>query len=254
MSHIINAPFYKGLVDAPDRESMALITAQDPTTHNPIAYDRYIELVKASREKHPELVQDIARAYAAAMEARAFQRLGSSPILVSVEGCEQTVGGLSMTGGEIMEHIWGSMPIEITSGIPKHIEHISHCTIEEVRAITKKFPDMHIAAVTHGYHLPRVETMLREEVSPDVKVQVRTPMEIMNKYDNPADQMDCFAYDVVKAGEPTDAFVSREKKMEWIYGPLHAVSRIGETVTGWNLEMYLAERARTKRQKSSKGA
>lgn len=254
MSPIICAPFYKGLVDAPDRESMALITAQDPTTHNPIAHDRYVALIKEAQGRHPELVQDIARAYAAAIEARAFQRNGDSPFLVSVEGCEQTVGGEQMTGGRIIEHIWDSMPIEIISGVPQHIEHISHCTIEEARTITQKFPGMHIAAVTHGYHVARVETMLQEEVQPDVRIQVRTPMEIMNKYEDSSDEMDAFAYDVVKAGEPTDAIVARERKMEWIYGPLHMVSRLGEKMSGWNLEMYLAERARTNRQNRSKGA
>ncbi len=248
MSLVLCAPFYKGLVDAEDPESMALITRRDPTTDNEIPLARYVQLVREANPRHSELVQDIARASASALQAAALGQRGRSVMLASVEGCEQIVGGKPITGGKIMESIWCSLPADLMAGIPIRIEQRSRCTIQEVRALLEAFgtsgKSSAICGVTHGYHVPRVSRMLREESQKETVVQVETPETIVDIFHNQpyAD----FVRDVVKAGAPSTIVALKEGMMECAYTPLHGISRLGEFLTGRNLEMFLANRTRKK--------
>ncbi len=228
---------------------MALITRKDPTTDNEISLENYVQLVRNANARHPELVQDIARATASALQAAALKQRGRSVMLASVEGCEQTVGGKPMTGGKIMESIWCALPGELMAGIPIRIEEHSRCTIQEVRALLEAFRtngrSTAICGVTHGYHVPRVSRMLREESSKETVVQVETPETIGNIFRN--EPYADFVRDVAAAGAPSIKTLLKEGFMECIYAPLHDLSRAGEFLFGgFNLETYLANRARKK--------
>ncbi len=247
MPFVYCAPLYKGLVDAEDPASLALITRKDPTTGNAIELDRYVQLVRESNQHHPELVQDIARATTAALFARFCKQDKQAPILVSVEGCEQRVGGQKMTGARIMESIWHSLPSDLNDGIPIRIHEESRCTIQEVRALLRPFCDNDaILGVTHAYHADRVERIFQEErpKKKNVGITVKTPEKLAGFYAQSGSEIDRFIRDVVNAGAPSEDFVRKEGKMERILGPLHTVSRTVEKVIGWNLEMWLANRAR----------
>lgn len=250
MTRVICAPLYKGLVNAEDAESIALITRKDPTTGNEISLENYIQLVRDANALHPELVQDIARATASALQATMLKKRGRSVMLASVEGCEQIVGGQQMTGGKIMESIWLSLPLELTADIPIRIEERSRCTIEEIRALLEAFrsdpKSAAICGVTHAYHLPRVAKMLKEEAHPTAVMQVETPASIVDIFERDRHPYHNFVRNVVIAGNPSADVVRHEHMMEMIYTPIHTISRLGEFVTGRNLEMYLANRARKK--------
>ncbi len=250
MSHVICAPLYKGLVNAGDEESMALITRRDPTTDNEISLQRYIQLVQEANPRYPELVQDIVRASTSAMQAMMLGRDGRRVTLASVEGCEQTVGGKQMTGGKIMESIWHSLPAELIGDTPIHIEERSRCTIEEVRLLLQALQGQGekgaICAVTHSYHEARAARMFREEAPKDVVTQVLTPGSLLDIFERARPPHFNFVRNLAIAGNPSMELQRREEKMEWIYASIHTVSRLGEYVSGFNLEMYLANRARKK--------
>jgi hypothetical protein len=250
MQTVLCAPFYKGLVNAPDQESIALITRQDPTTHEQIPLERYVELVRDANSRHPELVQDIARATASAVQAHVFRQDGLAPMLMSVEGCEQVVGGRHMTGGRIMESIWhDALPSELTRDIPVHVEEKSHCTVQEIRELLKADPLVkRMAAVTHSYHKPRVERLLQEEMPAGKGYSVDTPESVMETHVRRIGSgLGLFAIDLVQAGMPSADLMKKERiKETFVYGPIHYVSRWIESLSGRNLEMYLADRTRKK--------
>ncbi len=244
------APFYKGIVHVESQGSLALITKRDPITGNDISDERYVELVREASVEATELVQDIARASAAALLAANQKQQGIASRLIAVEGCSQIVGGKSMTGADIMESIWSRVvPQEIMSALYLPIiEHISDCTVREARAILAHLPEGGtVHCITHGYHQARVQKMLREEAGDGQRIHdVLTPEQIIERVGF-AQPFYRFIADVVSAGAPTAETVRAEHKKEvLIYAPLHMVSRFGEKITfgTFNLEMFLAKKMR----------
>lgn len=251
MPRILCAPLYKGLVHADDRESIALVTRRNTATGEEIPLEQYIELVADAREEHPELVQDVVRATTAALLAQSHRMQSRQPLLASVEGCEQTVGGVRMTGGAIMESIWRNVvPPALMQELPLYIDHVSRCTIEEIRVLLAIPGIEEIRGITHAYHEKRTARMMREEAGDHLALGVSTPEEIV-AYHSMRNPHTNFVRDLVAAGGPTEAFNKKEQTMEAAYAPLHACSRIGEKLTfgAFNLEIALADRIRKRAEK-----
>lgn len=236
------APLYKGLVQNPDSAAVALMTKRDPTTHNTIEDATYIELMHSQRENTPELLQNVARATAAAVLAHK-----EHAHLISVEGCPQQVGDNTLVGSEIVEHIWrGVVPRDIINPEQFIIEDISGCTVEEVRTIMSHLSRIGIIdGVTHEYHKPRTEQIFQEEKAFLQHTVVRTPSSVANSLSKFFPRAE-YIREVIRAGEPTQEFIEQEQKMERILGPLHTVSRMMEKGTFglFNLEKTLAARMR----------
>lgn len=244
------APFYQGLVHLESQDSMSLITKHDPVTGNEISDESYVKLVREYAAEATELVQDIARASAAALLAAHQKRQGSTSRLITVEGCPQIVGGQPMMGADIMESIWRYVvPQEVMSALPAPIiERISECTVREARAILAHLQDNEtVQGVTHSYHQARAHKILREEAKNGQKVNnVLTPEQIIEHIGikQPSHR---FIADLVSAGAPTSKTVQAEcRKGALIYTPLHMISRLGERITfgKFNLEMSLAKKMR----------
>lgn len=104
-----------------------------------------------------------------------------------------------------------------------------------------------IEAITHKYHLLRTQRMFREENDECTQINLSTPEQIVEMHAQGSHPIHEFVRDVVAAAKPSDKFLRKEQMMEWIYGPLHTFSRLGEKLTGWNLEMHLADRTRSKK-------
>lgn len=241
------APFYKGLVHLESKESIALITKRDPVTGNEISDERYIQIVREATTRATELVQDIARASAAALLAAHQKQEGVPSRLITVEGCPQIVGGQPMVGADIMESIWSHVvPREVMSVLPSPIiERTSDCTVREVRTILSHLQGGGtVQGVTHEYHQPRVEKILREEAAHiDQIPDVLTPEQIIKSIgnDQPSHR---FIAALVNAGAPSSETVTGEHvKEKLIYEPLHIISRLGEKLTNgtFNLEMFMAK-------------
>lgn len=240
-------PLYKGLVHAPDARGVALLTREDPTTHAPIEPDQYLALVRESAGIYPELVQDIARATAAAVMARiAREEWHENPVLVTVEGCSQRVGDKVLTGAAITQAIWKNVvPRELIAGIPMRIAHTSRCTVEEIRAMLALEPGAsQVYGVTHDYHRARTRRMLSEE---GVRYQhVYTPEDVVRDHMRTSHPPLLFAQDLMTAAAMPESVLATERRNEHAYACLHAVSRLGEQVTRgrWNLEVTLAHALR----------
>lgn len=240
-------PLYKGLVHAPDARGVALLTREDPTTHTPMEPDRYLALVRESAGIYPELVQDIARATAAAVMARiAREEWHEDAVLVTVEGCSQRVGDRVLTGAAITQAIWRNVvPRALIAGIPMRIAHRSRCTVEEIRAVLALEPELRqVYGVTHDYHRARTRRMLHEE---GVSYRhVYTPEDVVRDHMRTTYPPSLFARDLLNAASMPEAVLARERRNEHVYTCLHAVSRLGEQVTRgrWNLEVTLAHALR----------
>lgn len=154
-----------------------------------------------------------------------------------------------MDGGRIMNAIWnGVVPAEVLEGIPPPIiRSVSHCTIEEVRAILRIAGGGDVVAVTHRYHHSRTERMFQEEAVREQSVRTDLPESVALWGCMIRERLTPFLIDVVEAAAPSPEEVQEEEKMEkWIYGPLHTTSRLVEIVTfgGCNLEMWMAKNMR----------
>lgn len=244
------APFYKGIVYSNSQISLALITKQDPETGNPISDVKYLELVADSVRDSIELVQDISRASAAALLSVYRKQNSINSRLITVEGCQQIVGGKPMMGADIMASIWTNViPRNVMSNLPEPIvECTSNCTVCEARAVLNHIPQGgSVQAVTHDYHLARVQGILEEEAIAGQEIlDVLTPDQIIKLVgvEQPSYR---FISDLVKASTPPSELIKIEAEKErLIYHPLHFISRFGEKLTFgmFNLEMFLARRMR----------
>ena len=252
------APLFKGFVNTDDPGHVELFKGFGNLGRRLTGEDRtnYVSLVNGSRASAPELTQDIARAAAAVlafdvkMQGRNLNLDFGESLLVSVEGSPQSIGDQELTGGEIMSGIWDKvMPRELMRSAPV-IKNVSSCTIVEVREILKTLEELggdKVLAITHGYHLPRVDRMFKEESQMDVTVVVGNPEGVVGKVaiDSPAK---VFLKDLVEAGAPLLRTRIKERVLEaLVYRPLHFVSQNYERLTGESLEEKLANRARRKR-------
>lgn len=243
------APFFKGIVDLHDPRTLALLTKRPRNGTERMSDECYVRLVRDVSRVSPEMGQTIARAAAAALLAAETTLRGETARLVAVEGCTHVVGDGKVTGGEIMADLWRSvLPHALTEWLPPPIiEGISACTLQEARAVLAHVPDRgSVQGVTHAYHLPRAEALLREEARPQQQVlPVLTPEQIVAgaPADSPAAR---FVRELVAAGAPDERTEREEAWRERMYALLHRVSRLGRCLTGgrYELEIALAERLR----------
>lgn len=246
------APLYKGLIHTDDPAHVALFQGTDLSTGE--GRVAYLDRLNDARSTASELTQDIARTAAAALYGVDLQRQGQTVNLVAVEGCLQQIGDRRLHGGQIIERIWKDVvPREIVKQLPAPIiQTISGCVIEEVRAVLdelRKLGGGNVVGVTHEYHAARVAKMLGEEVGGVEKSEVLTPEEIIQRVraDQPFEK---FVVDLVRASAPTREVIQKEEKDERIFGPLHKLSRVLEKCSfgGFNLEIFLANRLRKRKQ------
>lgn len=246
------APMFKGIVHAPGPDGAALVTGRNEMGSK-LSNEEYLRLVEQSNGRFPELVQDIARAQAAAILARNTEWHGGRARLVSVEGCRHVVGGETMSGARLMGRIWENVvPSEIVGGLPPpELVSLSLCTVEEIRAILNRRRDNTelVVPITHDYHADRVQRILKEE-DPRVYASLMTPDDALRQVDA-FPETKTFLQRLIRAAEPSAEFRRKEERAErFVNGPLHAVSHWIEQRTkrparvGWNLESWLARKLR----------
>lgn len=245
------APFYKGLVHLPDRESLALITKRDPVANTVLSNDAYLHMIGRWLMRSPELIQNVVRAGVASLLAVQLRQQGATPRLVSVDGCSQVVGGRAMGGAQIVENIWRQViPRELMVAAPSPlIENVSDCTVAEARTIVKHARKTHsrIHAITHDYHMHRVRRTLHEAAGSSDGIRVYTPEDIVQvaNTEHPEARL---IVDLVRVGTIAEGTVRRERLLEtFAYGPLHLISRSIDCASRGriSIEEWIAHKLRT---------
>lgn len=249
MESQIFTPMFKGIVNCPGDKGASLLSGKNDAGDQLTGVE-YINLVREMNTKKgsPQLVQDIARAHAAAVLAHGAHTNGKLARLVSVEGCVHTVGSERVSGSQLMGRLWENVvPLSVMESLPPvELSNHSVCTVQEVRAILglRNQAYDHITAVTDPYHQARVEATFAEENKAPNTITVSTPEMALSGARLPQSELN-FLGALMKAAKPSEEFVKAEAKAESrINGPLHSISRHVERWTGFSPEIFLAERLR----------
>jgi hypothetical protein len=226
MSTIALVPLFKG--DAPEptgqgapfcrRVNEAVITGVDPHTGNTLQDDDYLKVLEGVYEENRQLVENVARIVAAAMQALLLKDAGHTPQLMMVEGCIHPWGTRPRTGAHTSEAIYQTaVPAETRAYIPSPIiEPHSNRTLAEFQKVydlRAQLPDDGgVEAVTHPYHQQRsvkIGEEVRRKVAPKVpKTIVHTPNSIAEHLvrkkflKGQAEGFEHMAIDIFRAAQP----------------------------------------------------
>lgn len=250
------APLFSGEIDT--QEQQALLAVQGFCAHQ--NYEMLINDVNCYpntlahlRPDHSALVQNIARACAAAVLARDVLRYQRGDVrLIAVDGRPWQVARKTFKGAELMEAVWQyALPPYVMRGMPDPvISTMASCTVQEVREVFKQgTPIDDYTFVTHAHHVPRVERVASREAAGRC-FEVQTPACIVHC----AAQMDeacCFAHRVVEASEPRGYECARAEMVEMLLSVFDAFSHCVQRFTRGrcNPEIALAEWHRKRREK-----
>lgn len=265
MKLVLQAPLFKGIIDTPKPEALMMITRKNPGKMTHMDQGAYLELLQHEQRKAVEapealqyatlaLLQNIARVASTALLAARTKQQGGEARLIAVEGCRHRIGGRSMSGAEVANHIWEDVvPVVISDHCLRPIVHcISDCTMGEVRALFQYAPrDSTLQPVTHAYHRDRVDLLFAEERNGHDVHGTQTPEEIAQGFDVHPQTQEGFLKQIIAIASPPPAFVAREEKAERsIYKPLHTLSHSVERWTRgrFNLELFLARKMRKDQQ------
>jgi hypothetical protein len=213
-----------------------VMTGRDNVTGEQIDPERYVNVIASEKKLNRQLCENVARVFAAALQAVMLKKAGKMPNRYYVEGCVWDWGLRPRIGADIQASIDGIIPLDIRNALPppviRHHSNRTRIELGEIYKLAEAHSDTDVTVVTHGYHKRRTErigAMVQKDGAHKMPLSVVTPRDVVRTRLSQSDTVqpsEQFLIDAIEAAEPTPGTKVGEWMMETaVLGPLNRISR-----------------------------